>query len=94
MVSASYLKNQSRKEANAWSVGTKFNYNLSKRTRIYVGVEATFNGDNSGYGIEAGPDSSLHFYYDAANAIAGTGYATDYLGKNVQQVFMGISHEF
>lgn len=57
MVSASYLKNQSRKEANAWSVGTKFNYNLSKRTRIYVGVEATFNGDNSGYGIEAGPDT-------------------------------------
>lgn len=94
MVSASYLKNQSRKEANAWSVGTKFNYNLLKRTRIYVGVEATFNGDNSGYGIEAGPDSSLHFHYDAANAIAGTGYATDYLGKNVQQVFMGISHEF
>ena len=94
MVSGSYLKNETRKSANAWSFGTKYNYPLSKRTTIYAGAQATINGRNSGYAIEAGPDSSMHFDYDAANAIAGTGYATSFLGKDVQQVFFGVSHEF
>ena len=94
MISASYLKNESRQDADAYSFGTKYNYSLSKRTRIYCGMQATFNEDNAGYAIEAGPDSSLHFNFDASNMIGGTGYGTNYLGRNVQQIFAGISHEF
>lgn len=94
MVSASYLRNQSRDDANAWGIGTKYNYPLSKRTRVYGGIQALFNQDNAGYAIEAGPDSSVHFHNSDANTIVGTGYGTDYLGKNVQQIFVGISHEF
>ena len=94
MISASYLKNESRQDADAYSFGTKYNYSLSKRTCIYCGMQATFNEDNAGYAIEAGPDSSLHFNFDASNMIGGTGYGTNYLGRNVQQIFAGISHEF
>ena len=94
MISGSYLKNETRKSANAWSFGTKYNYPLSKRTTVYMGAQATINGKNAGYAIEAGPDSSLHFNYDAANAIGGTGYATNYLGKDTQEIFFGVSHEF
>ena len=92
MVSASYMKNQTKDDANAWSLGTKYAYPLSKRTRLYAGVEAVFNDSNAGYAIEAGPDSSLHFNFDANKLI--TGYGTDYLGKNVQQIFVGINHQF
>ena len=81
-----------RDDANAWSLGTKYAYPLSKRTRLYAGVEAVFNDSNAGYAIEAGPDSSLHFNFDANKLI--TGYGTDYLGKNVQQIFVGINHQF
>lgn len=92
MVSASYMKNQTRDDANAWSLGTKYAYPLSKRTRLYAGVEAVFNDSNAGYAIEAGPDSSLHFNFDASKLFSG--YGTDYLGKNVQQIFVGINHQF
>lgn len=92
MVSASYMKNQTKDGANAWSLGTKYAYPLSKRTRLYAGVEAVFNDSNAGYAIEAGPDSSLHFNFDASKLF--TGYGTDYLGRNVQQIFVGINHQF
>lgn len=94
MISDSYLKNESYEDADSWTVGTKFNYPLSKRPRLFCGVQAVFNQDNAGYAIEAGPDSSVHFHNSAENTIYGTGYGTDYLGKNVQQLFFGISHEF
>lgn len=94
MISGTYLHNQSRKDANAWSFGTKYNYPLSKRTRIYAGMQATFNERNAGYTPEAGPDSSMHFNYAANNMIAGTGYGTNFLGDNVQEFFVGICHEF
>ncbi len=92
MISGSYLKNQTKNEADAWSLGTKYAYPLSKRTRLYAGIEAVFNDRNAGYSIEAGPDSSLHFDFDSSTMI--TGYGTNYLGKNVQQVFVGMSHTF
>ncbi len=94
MISGTYLRNQSREKANSWSFGTKYNYPLSKRTIVYAGVQATFNQANSGYTPEAGPDSSLHFNYDAANMIAGSGYGTNFLGENVQEFFVGMSHQF
>ena len=94
MISGTYLKNQSFDDANAWSIGTKYNYPLSKRTRVFAGIQAIWNEDNAGYAVEAGPDSSLHFNYDQSNLLGGTGYATNYTGKNVQTLFVGISHEF
>ena len=94
MISGTYLHNQTRDDADAWSIGTKYNYPISKRTRLFCGVQAIFNEDNAGYAVEAGPDSSLHFNFDGANMIGGSGYATNYLGKNVQTFFAGISHEF
>lgn len=96
MVSASYLKNQTRDDADSWGVGTKFNYPLSKRTRLYAGIQAIFNEDKAGYQVEAGPDSSLHFNFDNSNMITGNGFGVpdSCLGKNVQTFFMGISHEF
>ena len=87
-VSGSYMKNQTKSDANAWSLGTKFIYPLSKRTRLYAGIEALWNDKNAGYAIEAGPDSSLHFDF------GGNSYGTTYLGDNVQQVFVGINHAF
>jgi predicted porin len=94
MISGTYLRNQSREDANAWGVGTKYNYPLSKRTRVYAGYQYMHNGKNSGYSVEAGPDSSLHFNNSDANTVAGTGYGTTYLGKSVNEFFVGISHEF
>lgn len=91
-ISGSYLRNLSYDHANAWSLGTKYNYPLSKRTQLYVGVEAVWNGDNAGYAIEAGPDSSTHFGFDQTKMF--TGYGTSYTGKNVQQFFVGINHQF
>lgn len=94
MVSGTYLRNQSRNDANSWGVGSKYNYPLSKRTKLFAGFQYLHNGSNAGYAVEAGPDSSLHFNYSAANMIAGTGYGTTYLGKSVEEFFFGISHEF
>ena len=79
-VSAAMLHNQSEKDANAYSFGTRFDYPLSKATKIYVGFETVINDDNAKYSVEAGPDSSLHF----ANS-----YGTDQ-----RQIFFGVNHTF
>lgn len=79
-VSASMLSNETQDDADAYSFGTRFDYPLSKRTKVYVGYEYVVNDDNAKYSIEAGPDSSLH-------------YANDW-GENQGQFFMGINHKF
>lgn len=79
-VSASMLSNETDSDADAYSLGTRFDYPLSKRTKLYVGYEIVFNDDKAKYSIEAGPDSSLH-------------YANDF-GENQGQFFMGINHKF
>ncbi len=96
MISGTYLKNETQKHANAWGVGTKFNYPLSKRTKLYAGVQAIFNGSHSGYQPEAGPDSSMHFNLDVTNLFNGNYYGVpnSVLGKNVQTYFLGINHTF
>ena len=71
-------------------MGTKYNYPLSKRTRIYCGIQAVFNEDNAGYAVEAGTDCSLHFNFAPTDFL----YKTNYRGKDVQTVFAGISHDF
>lgn len=93
-VSGAYLKNQTRSSANAWSLGTKFIYPLSKRTRLYAGIEALWNDKNAGYAIEAGPDSSLHFDFDGSTVLSGYGTPASMAGANIQQIFFGINHAF
>ena len=79
-VSASMLSNETQDDADAYSLGTRFDYPLSKRTKVYVGYEVVFNDDNAKYSVEAGPDSSLH-------------YANEW-GQTQGQFFMGINHKF
>lgn len=79
-VSASMLSNETQDDADAYSFGTRFDYPLSKRTKVYVGYEYVVNDDNAKYSIEAGPDSSLHYANDP--------------GENQGQFFMGINHKF
>ena len=79
-VSAATLHNSTEDDADAYSFGTRFDYPLSKRTKVYVGYEVVFNDDNAKYSVEAGPDSTLH-------------YANEY-GQDQGQFFFGINHKF
>lgn len=79
-VSASMLSNETQDDADAYSLGTRFDYPISKRTKMYVGYEVVFNDDNAKYSVEAGPDSSLHYINE--------------LGQTQGQFFMGINHKF
>ena len=79
-VSAATLHNEDQDDADAWSFGTRYDYPLSKRTKVYVGFEAVMNEDNAKYSVEAGPDSSLHFANEA--------------GVDQRQFFFGINHKF
>jgi len=78
---AAYLHDFDNDDADGYSVGVRFDYNLSKRTMVYVGIEALWNDKNAQRAIEAGPDSSWHV-------------GTTKPGHDVQQFFMGINHKF
>ncbi|MCG5031526.1 porin [Mesosutterella sp. OilRF-GAM-744-9] len=78
---AAYYKNRTLKKSDAYSFGARFDYDLSKRTMLYAGVEALIQEDNAQFAIEAGPDSAEHF-------------ATSAPGNDTQQVFVGIRHRF
>ena len=79
-VSVATLQNESQKDADAWSFGTRFDYPFSKRTKVYAGVSGVFNDDGCRYSVEAGPDSSVHF---------ASGY-----GEDQVQAFVGLNHRF
>lgn len=79
-VSAAMLSNETQDDADAYSFGTRYDYPLSKRTKIYAGYEVVFNDSNAKYSVEAGPDSSLHYTNDR--------------GTTQGQFFMGINHKF
>lgn len=79
-VSVATLQNESQKDADAWSFGTRYDYPFSKRTKVYAGVSGVFNDDNTRYSVEAGPDSSVHF---------ASGYGEDQI-----QAFVGLNHRF
>ncbi len=79
-ISASMLKNNTEEDADAYSFGTRYDYPLSKRTKIYVGYELVVNDDQAKYSIEAGPDSSLHYANEP--------------GQNQGQFFLGMNHKF
>ena len=76
-----YLHDADNDDRDGYSFGARFDYDLSKRTMVYVGIEAVINEDNAQRSIEAGPDSSLHFVNTAA-------------GNDQQQFFVGMRHRF
>lgn len=78
---AAYLHDFDNDDADAWSIGLRYDYDLSSRTMVYVGAVALINEDNSQRSIEAGPDSSNHF-------------ATSAAGNDAQQFFVGLRHRF
>ena len=76
-----YLHDFDKDDADGYSFGIRYDYDLSKRTMVYIGVEALINEDNAQRSIEAGPDSSFHFNNTAA-------------GNDQQQFFVGMRHRF
>lgn len=76
-----YLHDADNDDRDGYSFGARFDYDLSKRTMVYVGVEAMINEDNAARSIEAGPDSSYHF-------------TTTARGNDQQQFFVGMRHRF
>lgn len=78
---AAYYKNRTLSKSDGYSFGARFDYDLSKRTMVYAGIEALVQEDNAQFSIEAGPDSSFHALTSAA-------------GNDQQQVFVGIRHKF
>ena len=78
---AAYLHDFDNSKSDGYSVGIRYDYNLSKRTMVYCGIEALWNEKNAMRSIEAGPDSSWHA-------------ATTKPGHDVQQFFFGINHKF
>lgn len=78
---AAYLHDKDNEDADGYSFGIRYDYDLSKRTMVYVGVEAVINEDNAQRSIEAGPDSSFHFQNSAP-------------GHDQQQFFVGMRHKF
>lgn len=76
-----YLKDFDNEKADGYSFGVRYDYDLSKRTMVYVGLEALINEDNAQRAIEAGPDSSYH-------------YETSAPGNDQQQFFVGMRHRF
>lgn len=81
---AAMLHDYDNKDKDGYSFGIRYDYDLSKRTMVYVGFEALINEDKASRSIEAGPDSSFHFALDE----------TKDLGNDQQQFFMGIRHRF
>lgn len=81
LASAAFLKNESEADADAWSLGLRYDYPLSKRTKVYCGASAVINEDNSDHVVIPGPGSSAPFFSE------GT-------GRGAQQFFAGVSHAF
>lgn len=78
---AAYYKNRTLSKSDGYGFGARFDYDLSKRTMVYAGIQALVQEDNAQFSIEAGPDSSYHYLCSAP-------------GNDQQQVFVGIRHRF
>lgn len=80
MATVGYLRNFTDSDADAVAAGTRYEYALSKRTFVYTGVAAVWNGDLANYGLTGGGGSS--------------NYPTDEAGHSASTVFAGINHRF
>lgn len=78
--SVGYLKNLTDSDGDAVAAGTRYDYSLSKRTFLYTGVAAVWNGDLANYGLTGGGGSS--------------NFPTDKPGHSASTVFVGVNHKF
>ena len=78
---AAFLHDRDNDKADGYSFGVRYDYDLSKRTMVYVGAVALINEADAARSIEAGPDSSYHFEASAP-------------GNDAQQLFVGMRHAF
>lgn len=81
MASVGYASNQTKDNADAFAIGTRYEYPLSKQTFVYTGVMAVFNQRNAKYDISGGGGST------AAIPTAKT-------GDDASTVFFGINTKF
>lgn len=81
LTSVAMLKNESVSHADAVSYGIRYDYPLSQRTKVYVGLAGVQNESASSKVMVPGAGSSAPFAIDA-------------VGNDQQQLFMGVSHRF
>ena len=81
LTSVAMLKNESVSHADAVSYGIRYDYPLSQRTKVYVGLAGVQNESASSKVVVPGAGSSAPFAIDA-------------VGNDQQQLFMGVSHRF
>lgn len=81
LTSVAVLKNQSADDADALAWGVRYDYPLSQRTKVYVGLAGVQNESASSKVVVPGAGSSAPFSISAA-------------GNDQQQLFVGVSHRF
>ncbi len=81
LTSAAYLKNETVSDADTLSFGTRYDYPLSHRTKLYAGAAVVLNDDLADNVVIPGPGSSAPFSIEKA-------------GNNQTQFFFGINHSF
>lgn len=67
--------------ADTWSVGARYDYPLSKRTKVYAGLAFVINEAHADNVVIPGPGSSAPFSIESE-------------GNDQQQFFAGINHSF
>ncbi len=83
IVTVGYLTNCDQKDADAFSWGVRYDYPLSKRTKIYGGVFGVQNEDNAKFVLAGGGGSSM----PPAMAKEDAGLANN-------TIFIGLNHRF
>ncbi len=67
LTQAAMLKNESRKDADAWSWSVRYDYPMSKRFTLYGGLTGLVNDDNTRYSIGGGGSASPGLDVDWGN---------------------------
>lgn len=81
LTSAAYLKNETVSNADTLSLGTRYDYPLSQRTKLYAGAAVVLNDDRADNVVIPGPGSSAPFSIEKA-------------GNNQTHFFCGVNHSF
>lgn len=81
LTSVAVLKNMSQSDADSLSAGVRYDYPLSKRTKVYAGLSTVVNEDKSSHVVIPGPGSSAPFEAESA-------------GNGARQFFVGMNMSF
>ncbi len=81
LTSVAVLKNMSLSDADSLSAGVRYDYPLSKRTKVYAGFSAVVNEEQSAHVVIPGPGSSAPFDSEST-------------GNGARQFFVGMNMSF